>query len=157
MTRWILISDASRARFFQTDDNARTFRLLGTLEHPESRARVRDLMADANGRKPAGVPTVGRDGLRPSSLPRPGAVPNTDPKSVEALKFARQLAARLEAGLSSHAYDSVVIAAPPHFLGVLRQCLSDETRKHVELALNKDLTRTQKADIESHVRTELSL
>ena len=153
MTRWILISDASRARLFRTDDRAAIFTLLASFEHPKSRARVRELMADVNGRKPAGIPMAGSHG----NQPRPGAAPDTDAKEVEAQKFARELASYLQAGLHGNAYDSLVIAGPPHFLGVLKHMLSGEIKKKVELALNKDLTQTQKTEIENHVRSELSL
>ncbi len=157
LTRWILIADASRARLFRDDHPSRPFTLIDSLEHPESRARVRDLMADANGRKPAGMARGGGDAVTAagSSSARPGAAPDTDAKTVEAQKFARTLAQRLERGLHEHAYDRLVVAAPPHFLGLLRQSLSHGVKRHLEVFLNKDLTQHERPDIESHVRHEL--
>jgi hypothetical protein len=66
--RWILVSDASRASLFRTsspkNDN---WQLHQSFEHRESRERSRDLMADANGRKPAGHP-LGGDSAGPVPL-----------------------------------------------------------------------------------------
>jgi protein required for attachment to host cells len=157
MPRWILIADASRARIFRDDRPTKPFTLVDSLEHPESRARVRDLMSDAMGRKPAGMSRGGPDTLAAagSSSARPGAAPDTDAKAVEAQKFARIVAEHLEKGLDQRAYDSLVVVAPPHFLGVLKQCLHHEVGKHVELYINKDLTQHERTNIEQHVRSEL--
>ena len=159
MIRWVLIADASRARLFVENSPKKSFSLLDSFEHPESRARVRDLTSDAMGRKPAGM-ARGGSGAMPaagSSSARPGAQPDTDAKTVEAQKFARTLAERLEVGLSAHAYEALVVVAPPHFLGLLKQTLNDEVTKKVELFLNKDLTQHERTDIEEHVREEIGL
>lgn len=150
MTRWIVISDASRARIFEADEHGVSLHLVDSCEHPQSRARVRDLMADANGRKPAGTPPGHR-----GSAARPGSAPDTDPKWVEAQKFARELAARLDSGLQRHAYDHLVVAAPPQFLGLLRHTLSDQVKARLELWLDKDLTHHPLQAIESDVAAQL--
>jgi protein required for attachment to host cells len=159
MTRWILIADASRARLFRDDSPTKPFALVDSLDHPQSRARVRDLMADANGRKPAGMARGGGAAVSPagSSSARPGVVPDTDAKAVEAEKFARTLAARLEQGLREHAYERLVVAAPPHFLGLLKPLLSHEVKRRLEVFLNKDLTHHERPEIESHIRSELGV
>src|SRR5579884_4315224 len=99
-TRYVLVADASRARLFHERTHG-AYELVATFDHADSRARVRDLMADATGRKPVG-PSVGAHyGGRSVSLGsgRPGVAPDTDAKEVEAEKFARELADVLEAQL----------------------------------------------------------
>ncbi len=64
-------------------------------------------------------------------------------------------AARLEQGLREHAYERLVVAAPPHFLGLLKPLLGDEVKRRLEVLLNKDLTHHERPEIESHVRNEL--
>lgn len=158
MERWILVSDASRARLFRQRQRLQPLDHVESFEHPDSRARVRDLMADANGRKPAG-PNVGPAyGGRAVSQAygRVGAAPDTDPKEVEAQKFARELATMLQEGLHRHAYDKVVLVAPPQFLGLLRSTVSNEVSKHIELTVNKDLTRLELHEIQAHLQDELS-
>src|SRR4051812_46621165 len=142
MTRstWVLVCDASRARLLQEQPRGSALSLVGTFEHAESRARGRDLMADAPGRKPVGPVPAARVPGQGSAHGRPGAAPDTDPKDVEAEKFAHELAEVLERGRSDHAYEELVIAAPPHFLGTLRSVMSSQVAKHIEATLDKDLT-----------------
>jgi protein required for attachment to host cells len=143
---WILLCDASRAHLYREERGRRAFTLMESIEHRESRARARDLMADAQGRKPNGYPGGVGHGVPPGGttggtyLGRPGAAPDTDPKEVEAQKFARILAERLEKGLHERAYDAVVLVAPPQFLGLLRATLGAQVSKRVEDAIDKDLS-----------------
>jgi protein required for attachment to host cells len=137
---WILVCDASRARLFRDAPRGKKLVQIQELEHPESRERVRDLMADANGRKPVGpVPARSVQG-QGGAYGRPGAEPDSDPKDVEAQKFARELAHVLEKGLQQHEYERLIIVAPPRFLGTLRDVVSSQVEKHIESTIGKDLT-----------------
>jgi protein required for attachment to host cells len=156
-TRWILICDASRARIYNQHGHSKEYELVQTLEHPESRSHVRDLVTDAHGRKPVGVPLGSNYGRRSVSLGfgRPGAEPDTNPKDVEAQKFARHLSSALEKGLNEHAYESLILVAPPRFLGILMATLNDEVAKHVERRVPKDLAKTNELELPRRVSEEL--
>jgi len=144
---WVLVCDASRARLFQAAPRGDELVLLDEMAHPESRAHARDLMSDAQGRKPVG-PVPARPGHgQNGAYGRPGAEPDTDPKEVEAQKFARQLAERLEKGLNDHAYDRLVVTAPPHFLGLVRASVSTQVERRVGATFDKDLTSMDAAEI----------
>ena len=52
--------------------------------------------------------------------------------------FAQQLADVLSAGTKQRSYETVVVVAPPHFLGLLRQRLSSETEKRLVATVHKD-------------------
>ena len=119
--RWIVVCDASRARVFKEHDQTRRYELVQEVEHPESRAHVRELVSDATGRKPVGVPLGGSYGGRSVSRGhgRIGAAPSSNPKEVEATKFARELGRLLEHGFYEHAYEVLVLVAPPPFLALL--------------------------------------
>jgi len=154
-TTWILVCDASRARLFAETGPTRGFSIVDAFEHPSSRERARDLMADANGRKPGGgARGVGGNGRQGSAYGRPGAEPDTDPKDVEAMKFARELADALEKGIDAHVYEALVIAAPPRFLGLLKETISDKVRKRLTHTMAKDLSLLPPRDIEKRVRAE---
>jgi protein required for attachment to host cells len=140
LSTWILVCDASHARLLQEKPRGGKLSLIGTYEHAESRAHVRDLTADAQGRKPVGPVPAARVTGQGGGYGRPGVEPETDAKEVEAQKFARELAEVLEKGRNDHAYEQVVIAAPPHFLGTLRGAMSSQVAKHIEATLDKDLT-----------------
>lgn len=99
------------------------------IEHPQGRAKGRDLLTDAPGRtKQSASPT------------RPAMDPTTEPHEVESERFARSIAGLLETGLAENAYQRLLLIAPPHFLGLLRGALSPNVAKHVERTLDKDYT-----------------
>src|SRR5581483_455492 len=113
---WILIGNSSRARLYAATGE-RPWRLLLAIEHPESRAKTRDLVTDDRGC----VRQSGRNAAKPAMDSR------TSPKELEAIRFAARIAGVLRAGLDRHAYEEVAIVAPPRFLGLLRR----ELPKHV--------------------------
>ena len=148
---WILLCNSSRARLFREKPKGKGLLQMEAFEHAESRAHVRDLMADANGRKPVG-PVPGHMAQGPTgAFGRPGAEPDTDPKEVEAQKFARQLADMLEKGLNDHAYDKLIIVATPHFLGTLKNTLSTQVEKHIETTVDKDFTSLELHELEERI------
>jgi protein required for attachment to host cells len=150
-TIWILVSDASRARLFADTSAARPYALVATFDHPESRARVADLVSDTNGRKPVG----GSRGVnaRPGGFHgRPGVEPDTDPKDVEAIKFARDLSDALSKGLDDRGYDELIVAAPPRFLGMLRETVSEQVRRRMVREIDKDLSLLPPREIEKRIR-----
>jgi protein required for attachment to host cells len=53
------------------------------------------------------------------------------------------------------AYDSLVIVAPPQFLGLLRHVVSDHVKSHSVLWLDKDLTHHPLHQIETDVAGQL--
>lgn len=148
---WILLCNSSKARLLQEKPKGKGLLQMEAFDHVESRAHVRDLMADANGRKPVGPPPANMVQGQGGAYGRPGAEPDTDPKEVEAQKFARQLAERLEKGLNEHAYDSLIIVATPHFLGTLRNTLSTQVEKHVKTTVDKDFTSLELHELEERL------
>lgn len=128
---WIVISDASRARMFQQSSIIQQLTPIGELDHPQSRAKNHDLVTDQNGRSQ-------NSSVKSYSVTME---PHSSPKAVEAEHFAREIAARLEHGLDGGKYTRLILAAPPHFLGLLRGCLSDRVAGKVALSIDKDLTQ----------------
>lgn len=128
-----LVADGSRARLFSQMEGAPNFVLLEAFEHPETRAKVHDLMADKPGRTFASGPT---------NHGRSAKEPRTNPKRVEAEKFAREIGRRLATHLDAHAFDDLIVAAPPKFLGLLRHTFSthDHLLERVIAWHEKDFT-----------------
>ncbi|MDW8283663.1 MAG: host attachment protein [Myxococcales bacterium] len=136
-TTWILVADASRARLFSTTGPQRPWKLVEEMEHPESRHKGIDLMADRPGRTQSRMRTGRRAAMEP----------DTDPREVEAMNFAQQVAQALERGLNEHAYARLVIAAAPHFLGLLRQKMSEQVAQRVVLSIDKDYAHVEDQDL----------
>jgi protein required for attachment to host cells len=112
---FVLVADASRARLYLQTQGSAQISLLEEFAHPESRAKAKDLMADKPGRS---FSSGGMTEARSAKEYR------TDPKEVEFEKFARELGHRLASHWDAHAFEDLVIAAPPKFLGLLRAALA---------------------------------
>ena len=127
---WILVSDACRAVLYATGKRDDEWQVLGTYRHPESRLKNSELTPTEPGHS-----LKSKGGSRHTVLK-----PDTSPKVAEMEHFAQQLADVLTAGTRQKSFDSVVLVAPPHFLGLLRRCLSTETEKRVVTEVHKDYT-----------------
>ncbi|MFP2899194.1 host attachment protein [Corallococcus sp. 4LFB] len=136
---WILVANASRARLFATDAKAEKWDLIEQFQHDESRAKPVDLFNQPDN------PNAG-------TLHRP--VPEVEPdgrRQLEHERFARELSGRLDRGVDSHAFDQVVIAAPPGFLGLLRGLLSTRVKQRVRLDLDADYSNLPARDLPDRV------
>jgi protein required for attachment to host cells len=123
---WILVANSSRAKLFSTDERAEKWDLREEFQHEESRTFSRTLLNQPDN------PNAG-------SLHKPQ--PENEPDARQQLehdRFARELAARLERGVNDHAYDRVVIAAPPGFLGLLRKHISKQVHQRLMLDMRAD-------------------
>ena len=144
-TTWILVANASNARLFANRGCNKGLELLEELEHPDSRKKGVDLMSDDRGRQQqSAAPNKGRPG---ATTARPALEPSTDPKEVEALQFAQELCERMDQGRTHKEYDRLVLIAPPHFLGLLRETLDHNTTSLVMDSLNKDYTKLAEKDL----------
>jgi protein required for attachment to host cells len=166
MNQWILVADASRARVFSVDakpangkrggdnssggkhgsdkrggDSVSPWVLEKELEHPESRAKVTDLVTGQPGR----TQQSGNPAQRSSMSER------TDPKEVEAEVFARQLAEFLHQAHNHNRFERLVLVAPPHFLGLLRASIDAQVAKLICLSLDKDYTHPPVRDLMRHI------
>lgn len=123
---WILVANASRAKLFATDERAERWELREEFLHEESRMQSRELLAQIDN------PNAG-------TLHKPQ--PENEPSARQGLehdRFARELAHRLERGLNDHAYDRLVVAAPPEFLGRLRKAISPRVHQRLMLDMRAD-------------------
>ena len=98
------------------------------MEHPQARAKGRDLKTDGPGT------TFDRKGPGRHAMEK-----QVSPKEHEARYFAREVANRLELEGQQGSFTRLVIAAAPGFLGHLRRYLSTEVRDLVAEELAKDL------------------
>jgi protein required for attachment to host cells len=126
---WILVATASRARLFHAGARSKGWELVTEREHPESRAAGHELLAD----KPGTTRQSGGETSRSSMMD-----PRTDPKEVEAKKFAHELGKLLAKGVDDGAYHRLVLVAPPQVLGLLRAELEDKVARRVASTLDKD-------------------
>jgi protein required for attachment to host cells len=123
---WIVLADDASARLYEASGPHGSWALVTELHHPESRAKDSELGTDKPGR------------VKQSKGYRSAMEPPTPPKKVEVKKFARQVAKALEDGLLKEAYERLILAAPPGFLGMLRGELSERVRGRIAALVDKD-------------------
>jgi protein required for attachment to host cells len=142
-TTWILVAHDAGARVFEARGRGKGLELVDTIEHPEGRARDRDLASDRPGRsfrKDSGDPR--RAAMSRSEGPRDRAVSD----------FARALADRLQRARVANQYDRLVLVAPPRFLGLLRSTLDGPTTHLVVGSIDKDLAMKNEKELIEHLR-----
>ena len=135
---WIVVAHDAGARVFETHGRGTGLALVEEIEHPEGRARDRDMASDRPGRafrKNSGDP--GRASMSQSEGPHDRAVSD----------FARALAEKLKDARTQNRYWRLVLVAPPRFLGLLRSSLDGPTAKLVTASLDKDLASEKTSEL----------
>lgn len=152
---WIVLADSSRARIFLADKDLEQARLIRELDHPESRIKPSDLTTGARGS--TGPRQHGRGAGHRGHLKghRPTTDPQTNAHQVEIEKFAREIAQELEHARVQGAYEELIIAAPPQFLGLVRQALKVDVERIVRARIPKNLVRLEERDVAERIRDEV--
>lgn len=139
-TTWILVADGARARILRNDGPGTG--LAPALDHDFAapHAPTREFGADKPGR--TAVPGDGK---------RHGMEPPVDWHREEKRRFALDLCKVLDEGAEEHAYDKLVLVAPPDTLGDLRKGLTLRARDRVHAEMGKDLTHLAARELTRHL------
>jgi len=137
---WVVVSDSSRARFFTLTSKSEPMQELEDMSHAESRMRNQDEVSDKQGGLAGGHGEGGHAFEAP-----------TDIKQHEVEIFAKQIADKLEDGRVNHAFNKLILVAPPAFLGALRQAMNDHLVNLVSKSLDKNLVAENETAIREHV------
>jgi protein required for attachment to host cells len=138
-TTWIVVAESARARIFAMSGSKGKLREITDLTHPESRLHDRELTSDLPGRT---FDSHGR---------RHGMEQASDPHEQEAQMFATQVARHLDRGRREGNFDSLVLVAPPKFLGRLRAELSKSARDALVGELDKNLVEADQETLERQI------
>jgi len=143
---WYVVTDGGRARFLQKRDAPRAFAAAGKAfdTHREFvsthvHERSRDLGAERPGRSHESAGSV-----------RHGLQPREDLHRTEKRTFVDEVAAALNDASARDEFDRLILVAPAHALGELRQALDAPTRRKIAGELQKDLTHVPEADLAEH-------
>lgn len=144
-TQWLLVADASRARILATDAALGSLLLVKELEHPLSRLRSSELVTDGPGRSWSG----------PGGAVTAYDAPH-DPAQLEHERFARELAGELETGLAREDFDTLILVAPPRFLGMLRRQLAPPVARCVRAEVGRDYSLVSLSELPGMLRPQLA-
>jgi protein required for attachment to host cells len=143
---WILVADSARARLFSLDedDDDKEWIMTQAFSNPAGAAKGTELMADRPGRSHHAASQNHRSGMEP----------HTRPRDVEERHFAHSLARVVDKGVATGTCGRIVLVAPPHFLGLLREELGDQATKRVVTTLSKDFTSMSTQELVSRVEID---
>ena len=148
MSIWILIANSSKATIYkipsiaalQNDD---AIQELQCFVHKESRAKDDALVADNLGNFQHSAGGTGN------------FHEHSDPKEQEAILFARDLCHILKQHHNNKAFSNLIIAAGPHFHGLLNKHLDAQVMDAVTHNIEKDYTQDSGRVLEEHLRANL--
>lgn len=108
---WVVVANRVTARIFATESPLGAIEEIETLLHPESRVPEQSLVSDRSGR------------TERSTAGRQQSDPDTAHHERETTLFASQVATTLSKARNNGRYGTLVLAAPPAFLGALHKAL----------------------------------
>lgn len=141
---WFVIANTHSARIYEYDKASENLSLVKELAVEILPLKGADLLSDRLGRVKSGVKH------------RAIFHPDTDPKEVQAINFAKEVAKELENGRATNQYRNLIVAMQPHMMGLLNQFLSDHVKKITQYEIKKDymmlpeheLAKTYEKDIQ---------
>jgi protein required for attachment to host cells len=142
---WIVVADAGRALILSAAEKTLDITLVRQLENPKGRAHNVDLVTDQRGRN------VSHTGMQ-SAMEAP-----TTPHEHEVQVFVHLINLLLDEAASQGAYESLILVAPAHFLGLLSAGLRPTPQKLLAKSLAKDLMRLSLPELQSHLRDSIGL
>ncbi len=143
ITRIVVAHDAG-ARVFEHRGPRQDLIALEQIEFESGRRQDREIASDRPGRSHGGM---GKGGHAYQS--------NHGPKDHATDGFAKQLATSLQHALHEHAYQELVLIAPPRFLGKLRDSLSAGVAGCVVASIDKDLPRASEQELGEYLKPYL--
>jgi len=139
---WILVADKAHARILAAATPMRAPTDVSRLMHPASQAKAEDLVTDQPGRDGHGNPG--------------NAMDEADPREHEQSVFAKHIVESLEKGRQKGDFESLILVAPPQFLGELRSQLNSNLEKMVSQSLDKNLVEHDNETIGKQLFSKLS-
>lgn len=140
---WILAANATGAKLYETDAvkvGSKELKLIDEFSHQENREKISDLVSDKPGHYPSDF------GKGPTSYAN-----RTDPKEVEAERFAHVLATKLDKGRVDHLYHNLVVIAPSKFHGLLSEKCSRDVLNLIRHNVQKDYTKITQRELQAHL------
>ena len=131
---WIVVADKNRCRIFRQARRTSPLEEIAVLVAPITRLRNQDIDSDRPGRT---FDSAGQG--------RHAKSPSVEPVEQEAIRFAKDVVAKIEDGRRQNSFQRLYVVAEPRFLGYLRQHYSRPLKEMIAAEIGKDWA-TQTAD-----------
>lgn len=144
-TTWILVANAGEAKLYANTGISKGLEKIADFDHPDSRKKNSDLVTDRSGH------------MQSSGNGHGARQPATDPKQHEHEIFAREIAHHIELGRTGNQYQRLIIAAEPHFRGLLNNTFSTQVHSLISESLDKDYTKATQKELAGHLEKYIYL
>jgi protein required for attachment to host cells len=143
-TIWYVVADGGRARILQKrgrqGNRQEAFDTCQELVSANLHRQTHDLGTERPGK------------VRESATSaRHAAQPRQDLHEADKQSFVHEVASVLNEASQRDEFDGLVLVAPAHALGDLRQALDAATRRKIMSELQKDLTNVPNGDLAAHL------
>lgn len=135
----VVVANSSFARLYKAINN-HALSEIETWEHPKSRLHEQDLVTSKPGR------AFDRFGAGRHAMET-----QISPKTHEFHVFAKEIAHHLDKAIEKGDVKKIYIIAPPSFLGILRQRLSNNVAALVAGEIDKDFTTVSSDQIREYL------
>jgi protein required for attachment to host cells len=136
---WVLVCDGQKGMILRNDGDADLLNLKPIEVRLQPHAKSAELGTDAPGRS-----------FQSHGASR-SAVQATDFHEAAKAEFLKELTQELDVAASEKKFKHLVIVAPPHALGIIRENLTPAARALIVTEIHKDLTHLEIAEIERHL------
>ena len=136
----IVVADQAEAVFYDSPSLQAAPHEVGRISDPAAHLHNRDLVSDRPGRS-----------YESFGEARHAIARENDPRQLEAVRFARRIARRLDEARRKDEFEELIVVAGPPFLGVMRQELSRPTRQRVVHEIHKDLVHGTVESLQRHL------
>lgn len=140
---WILATDSNTCRLYDYSKKPELLTLVKEIKHPENKLRDIDLTSDKPGHYKA-------SGGAHGAFSQP-----SDPKEIKIDDFSREIANVLDHGRNTHAYEKLVVIAPPHMNGLLIHHMNKHVRDLVTHNLKKDILHCTEQELLDFLRQHI--
>lgn len=145
MKNWVVVANAAKARVLEETDKPGVYLHRADLVHPASRRKGIDRDADRPGRLPGSGQGLGHASFQP----------RTSPDELERERFAREVAAALEDGVTAGHCAGITLVASDPFLGHLKAQLGSNVAKRLLRTVPSDYTSLSERELAERLAAPL--
>ncbi|HEX6996198.1 MAG TPA: host attachment protein [Gammaproteobacteria bacterium] len=138
---WIVVADKNRCRIFEQANRHGALEEIADLVAPTTRLKNQDINTDRHGRA-----------FDSGGQGRHAMGSSVEPVEQEAIRFAKEVAAKLDSGRQQNSFGKLYVIAEPRFLGYLRQNYSRPLKEMIAAEIDKDWTMQPPDEIRTRLR-----
>lgn len=148
----IVVVDERQASFFDASRADGPLTLSGAMQNPMAGLKDIDLETDRPGRRYGGTSGVRHGSVQAGH--HHGVDGERSTERHELTQFAKDIAQQIDKDRVNHAFDKLVLVAPPRMLGLLRQSLTEPARSVLAGEVSKDVVQLGAEAVRSVVPRE---